>query len=459
MLTDYISKRKLLILLLDLLVLFLSFLIASVLILGKDRGNQYFINNNPGFLFAIGISLAVFYLTDMYYILKDFKQIKELIKIAAGTFTAFFTVLIFSKAFFFLSFNYRILISMFIFVYLGVILNRIILNLFIDRDLFVKKALIIGINEASIEIVRLIKDTPYAGITNIGLLRLGAFDVNIVKDIGLPVLGGGGDLKSIVKSYSINLLIISSFSKIDTKLIEAILSLRQQGVHIIGMPTLYERIQQRVPIQFIDDHWLLDSCLSQNKFQVIKIKGVFDIIASLIALILFLPFLLIIAIIVKLDSKGPVFYSQERLGRDGKPFMIKKIRTMHIDIKKTGQVFTGNTNRRMTRVGYFLRKYRIDEIPQFINVLKGEMSIIGPRPEWRDFIREMQKDIPFYRLRLITKPGITGWAQTNYKHSISLKEYLIKFEYDLYYLKNMSPLLDFTIFFKTIWSVLSGKGV
>ena len=183
-------------------------------------------------------------------------------------------------------------------------------------------------------------------------------------------------------------------------------------------------------------------------------KQVFDMVFSLCAKIIFSPFMLIAAVLIKIDSPGSIFYKQERIGLDGKPFFILKFRTMSEDAEKNGPQWANENDSRITLVGHYLRKYRIDEIPQFINILRGEMSLIGPRPERLVFIQAFEDDLPEFRNRLQVKPGITGWAQINGGYDLHPKE---KLALDCYYISNISLVLDIKIILKTIIICLTGK--
>jgi exopolysaccharide biosynthesis polyprenyl glycosylphosphotransferase len=194
---------------------------------------------------------------------------------------------------------------------------------------------------------------------------------------------------------------------------------------------------------------------TKNKPLHFLVKQMIDTLFSLCLLMILFPFLIIIAIVIKLDSRGPVFYTQERIGLDGQPFLIIKFRTMYIDAEKHGPQWANQNDARITAVGYYLRKYRIDEFPQFINILRGEMSIIGPRPERLVFIEDFEKEIPHFRNRLQVKPGITGWAQINGGYDIAPME---KLNLDLYYIYNYSILLDLKIVLKSIPVILFAKG-
>jgi exopolysaccharide biosynthesis polyprenyl glycosylphosphotransferase len=189
-----------------------------------------------------------------------------------------------------------------------------------------------------------------------------------------------------------------------------------------------------------------------------KVKRIVDVAISTILLIITSPLFLIITIIIKISSRGPIFYVQERSGLDEKRFKLIKFRTMVNNAEENGPQWASENDPRVTRVGKILRKLRLDELPQLINVLKGDMSLIGPRPERDYFIRELKAKIPYYSLRFYVKPGITGWAQINYRYGASLEDAIEKLAYDIYYIKNMSLLLDISIILKTIRVVLLGYG-
>jgi exopolysaccharide biosynthesis polyprenyl glycosylphosphotransferase len=196
---------------------------------------------------------------------------------------------------------------------------------------------------------------------------------------------------------------------------------------------------------------------SNNKGNTIYdfFKQLFDRMISLFALVLLFPLILIVSILIKFDSKGPIFYRQERIGRYGRPFSIIKFRTMHVDAEANGPQWASKNDSRMTKLGHYLRRYRIDEIPQFLNILRGEMSLIGPRPERLIFIHSFEKEIPSFRDRLQVKPGITGWAQINGGYDLTPKE---KLHLDLYYIHHYSFVLDLKIALKSIPVILFAKG-
>ena len=189
-----------------------------------------------------------------------------------------------------------------------------------------------------------------------------------------------------------------------------------------------------------------------------SIKGIIDSCLSLLSLLISVPIIIATAIAIKLDSNGPILYRQKRVGHNGKIFELIKFRSMSVDAEKDGAEWAQENDKRVTRVGKFIRRWRIDEIPQMWNVLKGEMSFIGPRPERLEFVEILQRETPSYALRHSVRPGITGWAQVNYPYGASKEDALEKLQYDLFYIKNLSIFLDMHILLKTIKIVLFGKG-
>jgi lipopolysaccharide/colanic/teichoic acid biosynthesis glycosyltransferase len=227
------------------------------------------------------------------------------------------------------------------------------------------------------------------------------------------------------------------------------------------MPVVYEELLGRVPIRLLKDDWLLrtflDESHSSGSYEIMKrvMDLLFAIIGSLVTIILF-P---LISLFIILDTGFPILYIQKRLGKSGKPFNLYKFRTMVKDAEKDGIARLAVENdERVTRFGRFLRKSRMDEFPQFFNLLRGDVSMVGPRAERPELIEEMQKKIPFYRARLFVKPGVTGWAQVNYHYAANMEETAIKLEYDLYYIKNRNLVLDATIIIRTIATVLRYLG-
>jgi exopolysaccharide biosynthesis polyprenyl glycosylphosphotransferase len=282
------------------------------------------------------------------------------------------------------------------------------------------------------------------------------------KDVeGFRILGGSNKLLRTIDERNITDVVVSITGEMLGETFQTLLDVQERGIEIIRMATLYEELMGRVPIHHLESDWIIrsfvDEARSGSFFEIGK--RILDIIGSIVGLLILLALLPFMAIAILADSGWPIFYWQERLGRGGREFKIVKFRTMRQDAEKEGNAqMAGENDPRITRVGNFLRTTRLDEIPQFWNVLRGEMSIVGPRAERAQWVATFQKEIPFYRARLLVKPGITGWAQINYGYASSVEETAVKLEYDLFYIKHRSIPMDLVIILRTISTALSRKG-
>jgi Sugar transferases involved in lipopolysaccharide synthesis len=266
-------------------------------------------------------------------------------------------------------------------------------------------------------------------------------------------------LPEIIHQNEISLIVNAITHEKHADLIKTLINCSWNGIEIVDMPTLYEQLTGKIPFKHINDMWMLHVVLSKPKLYGRLVKPVIEMFFALMLFALLIPAMVIIAIVIKTDSRGRIFYTQERIGKDGKEFTIIKFRTMVENAElNTGAVYTSDNDPRITKVGRFFRKWRLDEIPQLLNVIRGDMSLIGPRPERRVFIKNFEEIIPFYTQRLAVRPGITGWAQVKYSYASSTEQTEEKLKYDLYYIKNMSFILDFVVLLKTIKVVLVGRG-
>lgn len=267
------------------------------------------------------------------------------------------------------------------------------------------------------------------------------------------------DLVQYALENKIHSIVISMKDRRGTLPIHNILECKMHGIDVMEWATFYEKNTNKIDIMNINpSHLILGDGFQKNRVTVV-VKGIMDRVLSFLGLLCFLPFGLLIAILIRIESRGPVLYSQERVGLNGRPFRILKFRSMVADAEKgLSPQWAAQNDPRITRIGAFLRKTRLDEVPQLINILKGEMSFVGPRPERPFFVAELEKVIPFYSLRHITKPGLSGWAQIRYRYGATVEDAVKKLEYDLYYIKNLSIFLDLMIFMETIQVILFGKG-
>ncbi len=261
------------------------------------------------------------------------------------------------------------------------------------------------------------------------------------------------------KQYHIDVIVSSESVKSDTALSKDIFNCISLDVTIYNAALFYEFLFGKIPVSSIEHTWFLENFNQRSKRGHDAFQRVSDVFLSIILLVISLPFLPFIAIIIKTTSKGPIIFKQTRTGKNGKTFLAMKFRSMIANAEKNGPQWATKNDSRITSFGAFMRKTRIDEIPQLFNILRGEMSLIGPRPERPEFITQLQETIPFYKERLLVKPGLTGWAQVvGPDYGGSVEETLEKLQYDLYYIKNRSLGLDASIILKTIKTVLSRKG-
>jgi sugar transferase (PEP-CTERM system associated) len=241
--------------------------------------------------------------------------------------------------------------------------------------------------------------------------------------------------------------------------VEELLNCKLAGIEVVDAPTFYERATHKMLIENITPSWFIFSHGFKVTWLLRLCKRTLDIAASFLGLMVFLPLIPFIILAIKLDSPGPILFRQVRVGQGDRPFTLMKFRSMRQDAEsRTGAVWSQENDPRITRVGNVLRRSRLDEIPQLLNILKGDMSLVGPRPERPEFVGELKKRIPYYSERHYVKPGLTGWAQVCYPYGSSVEDAIEKLRYDLYYIKNISILLDFYIILKTFGVVLLGKG-
>jgi sugar transferase (PEP-CTERM system associated) len=323
-----------------------------------------------------------------------------------------------------------------------------------------KKALIIGAGWAGQLTVETIMRKPQLGIKVAGMIDDDPHKKNFTFK-GVPVLGGGKQLSAAVESRNIDLIILAASNNHESEIFKNLLHHKMEGVQVVDMPRFYESVAGQIPLTHVEDSWFIQTGGFEilHRSLVRKVKRVIDVVASLLGLLLSLPLMAVVALVVKIDSRGPLFFRQERVGLNEKPFQLIKFRSMISNAEvETGPVWASESDYRVTRAGRWLRRTRLDEIPQFINVLKGDMSFIGPRPERPFFVEQLKKRIPYYSLRFTVKPGVTGWAQVRYHYGASTEDALEKLKYDLYYIKNMSWRLDFIIMVRTMGVVLFSKG-
>ncbi|MCF0224215.1 MAG: sugar transferase [Fibrobacter sp.] len=317
--------------------------------------------------------------------------------------------------------------------------------------------LVLGATDAGRKIAEALAKTPERGQRVVGFVDE-RYQVMEHDFAGFPVVGKYSDLPHLVKEHKVTGIIIAHESSSPQEIMRVLVWICELALHIYIVPELYSVVNGRFKANLVYGFELQELFAFTMPPWQVKIKRIIDIAFGTFLGICSLPVCLFAAIAIKLEDRGPVFYSQERIGLYGKPFTVFKFRTMRTDAEKFGAQWATKDDPRITKVGKFLRKTRIDELPQILCVLKGDMSMVGPRPERAVFIGKLREEIPFYISRLKMKPGLTGWAQVCHHYDTSTEDVKIKLQYDMYYYENMSLLLDFQILVRTVYVVLTGKG-
>lgn len=326
---------------------------------------------------------------------------------------------------------------------------------------FMRRALVIGAGTSGttlLNVVRAINPPPF---TLVGVIDDDPDKQGMEID-GCEVLGGNAKLLPLIEQEAVTDIIVAILGPMNGEMFQAILDAQERGILITRMPVSYEELLGRLPINHLESDWLVRSFVDEVRISPLYAmsKRLLDIGGSLLGLLGFLVIYPWVALAIMIESGRPVIYIQERLGQGGKQYRVVKFRTMSQDAEADGEAHWAlEGDPRATKVGKFLRKTHLDEFPQFLNVLKGEMSLVGPRPERPILVDELQKQIPFYRARLLAKPGITGWAQINYGKGASIEGSAEKLEYDLYYIKHRSLLMDLWIILRTTGSIIGFRGI
>jgi exopolysaccharide biosynthesis polyprenyl glycosylphosphotransferase len=324
---------------------------------------------------------------------------------------------------------------------------------------FLRRVIIVGAGKAGQTIQKVINDAQPLPYNIIGFVD---DDVKkIDKSIrGTPVLGGSKELWNIINEHCITDIIFAITVDISPSMMQAILDAEESGIEVTTMPVVYEELLGRVPILLLESDWLIRSFIDQARaggfYEIVK--RVLDIIGALIGVIMTLLLFPFVAVMILIESGYPILYVQNRLGKNGDLYKMIKFRSMRPEKEKIIQT-TQQDDPRITRFGRLLRRSHLDEFPQFVNVLVGDMSLVGPRAEREELVAHLQEAVPFYRARLLVKPGLTGWAQINYGYASSVDETITKLEYDLYYIKNRSLIMDLTILLRTASSVILLRGM
>jgi exopolysaccharide biosynthesis polyprenyl glycosylphosphotransferase len=323
----------------------------------------------------------------------------------------------------------NLLLHISIFGLLAFAFRQWLYHLFLNK--FQARVAIIGQNPQTKELIDFINGNP----------QIGYKMIEHIKD--------DDDIYKKIKEKKIEILILAENINPGSELTKDLCKCLPLKINIIDLAKAYEIICGKIPLSFVSQVWFLENLNEREKYFYENTKYLMDIAGAGLITAAAMPLLLLIGLAIKLEDGGPIFYLQKRVGKDKKTFSLIKFRSMIIDAEKNGAVWAQNKDPRATRIGKILRSSHLDEMPQMINVFKGEISLVGPRPERPEFVEKLEKTVPHYNLRHLIKPGFTGWAQINFRYGRSVMDSFEKFQYDLYYLKNRSFFLDFLVLLKT----------
>ena len=428
-------------------------------------------SNNDIFNFQLILTLLIiqfcwviiFFFANLYNTratLSRFDEIIRLVPIIYVVLVLFIIIHIFGLINFFI--DYREVLTYGLVFSTILIANRFLIHtlqkLLLNKKIGLNNALILGTNRRGVAVFKNLQDKSFHGLLVKGFVQ--AFDDPIefnIDDLNIIKLGNEENIDKIIKSEKIEDVIIALDKPTPERIMSSIVSINGAPLSIKILPDMYEvvtglaRTTQLVGVPLIDINFNLDTFYSR------VLKRIIDIILSVIGILLCLPIWILISFLIKIDSSGPILYFQSRSGISGKLFKIIKFRSMVYNAESaTGPVWAGKEDRRITRFGRLLRRFHIDETPQLINILKGDMSIIGPRPERPFFVEKLKETYPFYNRRLKIRPGVSGWAQINQPFDTNVKDVHQKLKYDFYYIENLSFRLDIHIIFRTLWVVMRG---
>lgn len=407
--------------------------------------------------------ISVFYIGELYNLERNFSGFNGILRI--GIIIAV-SALIITTFYYFFGPSYKIGRGVFtvhaILLSILVYLWRFIFSILKSKIVELKNILVIGAGEVGRTLVEEMNRNFSSLYRVIGFVDDDPRKQGSKID-NIPVVGTSKDIRKVANENKIDVIVFAILhgkTEVNGLLIKSILDLKSKGIDVFEMPTFYKKVTGKVPVKCIEDTWLLFSqkFLGGSRLEEKNIKRLLDVGISALCLAILSPLLLIAALLIKLTSKGPIFYKQRRVGLNKKLYKLVKFRTMVANAEENGPVWASKNDPRVTFIGRFLRRTRIDEIPQFINILKGDMSIVGPRPERPNFVDVLEKYIPYYSLRFSAKPGLTGWAQVNYQYGASVEDAHVKLQYDIYYIQDMSILLDLTVMMKTLQTVFFHHG-
>lgn len=454
------KTKKLILLIGDLVILYVSLAVALTI---RYKGFNFNIFQAHFIPFSIIylVWIIVFYIHNLY----ELDIAKNNIAFSSALIRALIVGGLISIAFFYIipgfviasitpKTNLFLNIVFFVFLFYG---WRYLFNMLAGSLQLKTNVAIIGYNPQAIELAKELIKNPQLGY-KLKLIIENHEEVDKTELPEIKVLQGFKNLREILQQEKISIAIVTPDVYKSQGLIQNLFECIKYKIDFVNLSEFYENITQKIPLSVISQVWFLENISQERKQSYETFKRLFDFVFGFILLVFSLPFWPLIAIIIKLESRGRTFYAQTRIGQGGKPFTMIKFRSMVKDAEKDGPKMTAEKDARITKFGNFLRKTRLDEIPQLWNIIKGDMSFVGPRAERPEFHQELKIHIPFYQERYLIKPGLSGWAQIKYGYGSSVEDNFEKVQYDLYYIKNRSFIFDLSVILKTINIILRGGG-
>ncbi len=452
--------KQFFLLIVDVLLLVLSLRIALTLRFLAISNSDIWQAHLKFFIPIFALWILIFYINSLYDFRKIINQNKLIEQSTKGLAVAFVISIVFFYIFPNADMSPKTILVIFtLSFYLLFLIWRLSFLTINKKYLPSVNIAIIGYNEIILRTIQTIKKNEQLGYT-IKFIQTEKNNVlvDVAEQYDLMIIDDVNQLSRAIKEHKINILILEKDVSEMKELQKTLFNLLPTGISYYNLTKFYEEISGQIPIEILNKGWFLENLNLANKRNFERIKRLYDLALATLLLILTLPFWPLIILIIKLGSRGPIIFKQVRVGKNGHHFNFYKFRSMKEE--NNNREMTKEHDKRVTKFGRFMRKTRIDELPQLINVLKGDMAFVGPRPERPEIIKELSKSIPFYGIRNLIKPGITGWDQISGEyHSASFNDTYKKLQYDLYYLKNRSVYLDLSIILKTIKTALSREGV
>jgi sugar transferase (PEP-CTERM system associated) len=448
----YVSLRNLTVFGCELLLIFGSLAIAARVHSGVDA------DLTPALwkmAFVTGLCLVCFYYNDLYdlNIVRSSRELLIRLLQAAGAASILIALLYLVAPS--LALGHQIFVSSLVIFLIAIVAWRLVFQRLAYASQLEQRVLVVGTGPIARMIAREMQNRHEFGYRIVGFVS----EQQSAASPERGVIGRADDIPHLVETLQIDRIVVGISDRRGHLPTSQLLSAKLAGARVEDATNAYERLTGKILVDNLKPSWLIfsDGFVVSRPIRVVKRAA--DLVLASVAFVVFAPFTVLTALAVYLESSGPVFYCQERVGENGKPFTLFKFRSMRVDAEQTGTpVWAQDGDERVTRIGRIIRTTRLDELPQLWNVIRGDMSFVGPRPERPYFVEQLASEIPFYQQRHSVKPGLTGWAQVNYRYGSSVEDAIEKLRYDLYYIKHVSIALDLSIVFDTVKVILFGRG-